>query len=246
MRSHAASLIALLLLLAAATSTGSWPSGRDASRHDAWNIDVPDPTTVTHEINPLFMGCHLDLGFVRAVTAFYAQMIQGESFELLPPARRSLLVHTTDPAAEADCCDALPQPCKNSWSPSNPQTFCKNDPAPGQCDRPPKPCPPCNSSAAACPGTKPCGAGSSVRSCHYTEYDQYTLLDGADVISPLSLTVSQAKAKCDASPLCAAFAVEVSMGGDGDDDASSSGSGGGGSNCSTTPCRTIFKGFGDW
>jgi hypothetical protein len=40
--------------------------------------------------------------------------------------------------------------------------------------------------------------------------------------------------------------VEVSMGGDGDDDASSSGSGGGGSNCSTTPCRTVFKGFGDW
>ena len=35
----------------------------------------------THPVNPLFMGCHSDSGFVHQARGFYSQLIFGESFE---------------------------------------------------------------------------------------------------------------------------------------------------------------------
>merc|ERR1719272_2075155 len=47
------------------------------------SVDV-DPTNVTHQLNPLFMGCHSDSGYTHEARGFYAQMVLGESFEALP------------------------------------------------------------------------------------------------------------------------------------------------------------------
>ena len=40
-----------------------------------------DTSKVTHQVDPLFMGCHTDLGFAHEQRNFYAQMVYGESFE---------------------------------------------------------------------------------------------------------------------------------------------------------------------
>eukprot|EP01048_Picozoa_sp_COSAG05_P004984 COSAG05_NODE_285_length_12188_cov_539.399537_7_plen_389_part_00 len=39
-----------------------------------------EPNTVTHEINPLAMGCHSDSGYAHQARGFYSQMIVGDSF----------------------------------------------------------------------------------------------------------------------------------------------------------------------
>ena len=43
-----------------------------------------DPSHVTHDINPLFMGCHSDSGYAHEPRALYSQMIFGASFEKCP------------------------------------------------------------------------------------------------------------------------------------------------------------------
>eukprot|EP00040_Diaphanoeca_grandis_P032005 m.192845 g.192845 ORF g.192845 m.192845 type:complete len:808 (-) comp32486_c0_seq1:486-2909(-) len=55
-----------------------------SSANSQITVDV-DPSNVTHQINPLFMGCHSDSGFTHEPRGFYAQMVLGESFEQLPP-----------------------------------------------------------------------------------------------------------------------------------------------------------------
>ena len=37
---------------------------------------------VTHQVNPMFMGCHSDSGFAHQPRGFYSQLIYGESFEM--------------------------------------------------------------------------------------------------------------------------------------------------------------------
>lgn len=40
-----------------------------------------DTSKITHQLNPLWMGCHSDSGFAHTERGFYSQMIYGESFE---------------------------------------------------------------------------------------------------------------------------------------------------------------------
>eukprot|EP00055_Hartaetosiga_balthica_P017725 m.122044 g.122044 ORF g.122044 m.122044 type:complete len:822 (+) comp9387_c1_seq3:100-2565(+) len=40
-----------------------------------------NPTSITHGIDPLFMGCHSDTGFVHQGRGFFSQLVFGESFE---------------------------------------------------------------------------------------------------------------------------------------------------------------------
>jgi alpha-L-arabinofuranosidase len=50
------------------------------SRADTLNIHI-DTKTPTHDVSPLYMGCHSDSGFVHEVRGWSSQMIFGESFE---------------------------------------------------------------------------------------------------------------------------------------------------------------------
>jgi hypothetical protein len=47
---------------------------------DAVDITI-DAAKVLHPMNPLYMGCHSDSGFVHEVTGWSSQMLFGESFE---------------------------------------------------------------------------------------------------------------------------------------------------------------------
>jgi hypothetical protein len=58
-----------------------------------------DPANRTHQINPLFMGCHSDSGYTHQPRGFYSQMVFGESFEVPPPGRRRRQLGATGAAA---------------------------------------------------------------------------------------------------------------------------------------------------
>ena len=99
----ALSLAGAALGLRASAASGSKPSRRPQS---PTNVTVWGPTpssaklpsspiladtptfeatiladTLTHELNPLSMGCHSDSGYNHQPRGFYAQLVVGESFE---------------------------------------------------------------------------------------------------------------------------------------------------------------------
>ena len=47
-----------------------------------------DPTNVTHSVNPLYMGCHLDLGYSHQPQALFSQMVYSASYELGDPTQK--------------------------------------------------------------------------------------------------------------------------------------------------------------
>ena len=50
-------------------------------------VDI-DPTNVTHSVNPLYMGCHLDLGYSHQPQALFSQMVYSASYELGDPTQK--------------------------------------------------------------------------------------------------------------------------------------------------------------
>ena len=68
-------------------------TGTDAARSSFFIGSPPPPPpappatvhvnvgTVTHVVNPLFMGCHIDPGYTQQPRGWYSQLIYGESFE---------------------------------------------------------------------------------------------------------------------------------------------------------------------
>lgn len=65
---------ALVFALAAAVCAGGCLAADPIAVH-------VNTSGATHTINPLFLGCHTDLGFAHEQLGFYSQMIYGESFE---------------------------------------------------------------------------------------------------------------------------------------------------------------------
>ena len=51
-----------------------------ASSSPSLDINI-DTSHVQHQVNPLYMGCHSDSGFVHQVRGWSSQMVFGESFE---------------------------------------------------------------------------------------------------------------------------------------------------------------------
>ena len=49
------------------------------------HVDVDSASPATHSINPFYLGCHSDSGFVHQVFGFSSQMLFGESFERPQP-----------------------------------------------------------------------------------------------------------------------------------------------------------------
>ena len=50
-------------------------------------VDI-DPTNVTHSVNPLYMGCHLDLGYSHQPQALFSQIVYSASYELGDPTQK--------------------------------------------------------------------------------------------------------------------------------------------------------------
>ena len=71
-------------------------------------------STISHAVNPLFMGCHLDLGFAQEPESIHSQMIYAGSFETVPylsngswPNR----IAQADGAVSLDCSTAFNGKC---------------------------------------------------------------------------------------------------------------------------------------
>lgn len=66
-----------------------------AKGNATWELVQPPPPppvlvtvnsdNVTHDVNPFFLGCHSDSGFVHQARGFYSQMVFGNSFEASLP-----------------------------------------------------------------------------------------------------------------------------------------------------------------
>lgn len=50
------------------------------------DVTVDVNTSTTHRPNRMFLGCHSDSGYTHQPRGFFAQLIMGESFEIVPPA----------------------------------------------------------------------------------------------------------------------------------------------------------------
>jgi alpha-galactosidase len=62
------------------TAVGASPSQKTDDQQASTVVSV-DASKVTHQLNPLHMGCHSDSGFAHQPRGFYSQLLYGESFE---------------------------------------------------------------------------------------------------------------------------------------------------------------------